>query len=225
MSLPVTYSYYCSTASFAGTTFGALTRVAPPQTNTAIGWNTNRNNPPLYSELNWNAEVVRTDAQWLASPTQSAPNQNAGGSGTGNCFIFGPLRGEFFPGIWNITMSVKSTTAAASHTGQLHYRFWTSVTGSGANATLVTSSFLSSSIGTIASNTVPVFMTASFTLPQIILRNSYVLVQTYWSIITSPGGGTGNNNVDNNFVFGTGSIVKTSPFISDHPQFMRCIDD
>ena len=50
------------------------------------------------------------------------------------------------------------------------------------------------------------------------LRNEYVLIQTYWSIITSPGGGVGNNTVNNNFVFGTGSLVKPTLFVGHTKQ-------
>ena len=218
MAKAVSNKYYCSTASFAGTTFGALTTTAPPQTNSTIGWISGRNNPPLYSELNWNAEVSRLSTQWQSPPTQSIPSQNAGGSGDGNCFIMGPFNGEFVAGSWTITMSIISPGNVASHQGRLLYRMWTSPTGSGATATLISSSFISSSVGVVASTTVPAICTASFVLPQVNLHNEYVLVQTYWAIITNPGGGVPNNATDNTFILGTGSLVNPTGFVSNRTR-------
>jgi len=214
MPQPVTKIYYCNTASFPGTTYGGLSEnVAPPQTNTTWGWESGRNNPPLFSSMNWSWEVNRLNTEWQATPTQSVPAQN-GISGSGDCWVYGPINGEFVPGQWEITMSIKSTTNAASHQGQMLYRIWTAPSGSGLNATLVTSSFITSSIATIASTTVPDFPSASFVLPQVNLRNEYLFVQTYWSIVTSPGGGVGNNLTDNNFILGTGSLIRPTAFVT-----------
>jgi len=218
MPIPVTKIYYCSTSSYTGTTFGALSDgVNPPATYTTWGWNTGVINPPLYSEMNWNQEVVRTSNQWQSPPTQSAPNQNAGGSGTGNCWALGPVNGEFLDGNWQITMSMKSVTLAAAHTGRFVYRFWTSLTGSGANASLITSSYISSSVLSMPGNTTTVVAgTSSIALPRINLHNEYIFIQTYWSIITSPGGGPANNNVDQDYVLGniTSSLVLPTGFVS-----------
>jgi hypothetical protein len=221
MSVPVTKSYFCSTSSFTGTTFGALSDgVSPPNTNTTWGWNTGRNNPPLYSEMNYNVEVPRTSSQWLALPTGSIPSQNTAGSGSGNCWIAGPIRGEFLAGNWFVTMSVKSTDASAAHTGQFIYRFWTSPSGSGQNASLITSSFISSSVLSIPNNTTGIAIgTASIVLPNINLRNEYILIQTYWSLLTNPGGGVPNNAIDNDYVLGvTASVVQTSQFVTSRAR-------
>ncbi len=215
MSVPVTKSLYCDTASFSGTTFGGLLEVAPPDTNTTWGWNTGQNNPPLYCEMNRGIEVSRTSAQWQASPTQSVPNQNTRGSGAGNCWIAGPYTGEFLSGNWNVSMSVKAVSNPSNHNGQLIYRFWTSPTGSGAGASLVTASFISSSIATITDASTIWVLTSSVSLPRINMKNSYLLVQTYWRIITAGG----NNNADNDFVLGTNnSVITTTPFVTSEPS-------
>jgi len=222
MSYPVTKSLYCSTSSFVGTTFGNLSEgVAPPLTNTTWGWNVGTNTPPNYCEMNRGIEVSRTSTQWKAAPTQSIPNQSAGGSGAGNCWIAGPFYGEFTPGIWNTKMVVKAVTNAATHTGRFLYRIWTSPTGSGENAALVTTSFISSSIVTVNSTTVPTLSSASFSLPQINLKNEYILFQTYWDIRTAAG----NNSADNDFVLGTGSLIQTSPFVTSKTRFITQIND
>jgi hypothetical protein len=227
MPLSTQKIYYCSTSSFPGTTFGALSDgVNPPVTYTTRGWNTGRINPPLYCEMNWNQEVVRTSTQWQATPTQSAPNQNVGGSGAGNCWALGPVNGEFLAGNWQITMSMKSVTAAAAHTGRFIYRFWTSLTGSGENASLITSSYISSSVLSMPGNTTTVVAgTSSINLPYMNLRNEYIFIQTYWSVITNPGGGPANNNVDQDYVLGniTSSLVRPTSFISHNRSgFVAC---
>jgi hypothetical protein len=220
---PVNFTYYCSTSSFSGSTFGALSATSPPGVSTTMGWNTGRNNPPLFSEMNWNLEVVRTDTQWLSTPTGSRPNMNTAGSGGGNCWVLGPLNGEFLTGNWTITMSFKSVTAGAAHTGQVHYRIWNGSDVSGSNATLTTGSFLTSSIASLPSNTTTIVpVSSSFVIPNVNLHNEYVFVQTYWSILTSPGGGPGNNNVDNDFVLGsTSAVITTAPFVSNKSYFVR----
>jgi hypothetical protein len=208
MSAPVTKLYYL-TSSLFNTTYGGLRDgVAPAQTNTAIGWNVGQNNPPLYCEMNWPAEVARTSTQWQATPTQSIPNQTVGTS-NGNCILGGPINGEFTAGNWIISMSVKAVTNAATHTGRLLYRVWTSPTGSGASASLITASFISSSIVTVNSTTNPAVTTCQFSLPRMNLKNEFLLFQTYWEIVTAAA----NNNADNDFVLGTGSFIQSSPFI------------
>lgn len=228
MPSPVTKTYYCNTSSFDATTFGGLSDgVAPPQTNTIWGWNTGRNNPPLYCEMNWNVAVSRLSTQWEASPTSSSPTQNAGGNGEGNCWIYGPISGEFTSGNWIITMSVKSVNAAAAHTGQFIYRFWKASNEFGSGSALITSSFYSSSIASLPSNTTTtVSATSSIALNDIIFRNEYLFLQTYWSLLTNPGGGAGNNAVDNDYVLGaTASLIISPSFIADSPQFIQWIYD
>jgi hypothetical protein len=156
--------------------------------------------------MSYSFEVVRNAAgNWFAAPSASIPNNTRG-----NCWIAGPYLGEFVPGNWNVSMSVIAVSNASSHTGRFIYRIWTSPTGSGENSTLVTSSFISSSIVTVDSQTVPVVSTATISLPKINLKNEYVLIQTYWSIQTAGG----NSNADNDFVLGTGSFIQTPSFVT-----------
>jgi len=217
MSVPFTKTYYCSTGSYPGTTFGDLNVTNPPSTNTTWGWIVGQNNPPLYCQMNRNIEVARTSVQWLSAPSTDSPNQNTGGSGAGNGWIFGPLDGEFVSGNWQITMSVKATTNAAGQDGQFIYRIWTCESGSGANPSLVTSSFISSSSVTNLTTT-PTALTTSVFLPRINLRgNGYVFLQTYWSIL----GASTQNGGDVDYVFGlTGSLVTTAPFVTSQARLV-----
>lgn len=219
MPAPVTTTYYCSTSSFGSTTHGALTPVAPPTpSNTTIGWNVRTLNPPQFSEMNWGQEVVGTDVtHWLPSPTGSRPNMSATGSGAGNCFVMGPFNGEFLRGPWNITMSVIAVNNSSTHTGRFIYRIWQGSDLSGSNASLVTSSFLSSSIVTINSTSVGKSLSGSFLFPGINLRDEYVFLHTQWSIVTAGG----NSNADNDFVMGTGSVVNPTPFVGRRQQTVR----
>jgi hypothetical protein len=119
-----------------------------------------------------------------------------------------------------------SVTAAAAHTGRFIYRFWTSLTGSGENASLITSSYISSSVLSMPGNTTTVVAgTSSINLPYMNLRNEYIFIQTYWSVITNPGGGPANNNVDQDYVLGniTSSLVRPTSFISHNRSgFVAC---
>ena len=145
MPSPQNYTYYLSTSSFSGTTFGALSMTPPPTTNTTWGWNVRQNNPPLFSEMNYGLEIDGADpTHWSATPSASAPVLSVLGSGGGNCWMCGPFNGEFLQGKWNITMSVNAVTNKAAHTGRFHYRFWSSPTGSGANASLISNASTSS---------------------------------------------------------------------------------
>ena len=222
MSIPINKIFYLNTSSFTGTTYGGLSDgVAPPTTNTTFGWNTGRNNPPLFCELNWNQEVGRTSTQWQATPTSSIPTQNAGGSGAGNCWVVGPIHGEFLSGNWDVSMSMKQVTTAATHTGRFHYRFWSSPTGSGAGATLLSPTFFTSSILSFTNTLATVITgTGSFTLPRVNLNDEYLLIQTYWSIVTSPGGGVANNDVDGDYVLGVNSKIQSTGFVTSRPSLV-----
>lgn len=221
MSIPINKSYFFSTSSYPGTTYGALTEVSPPNTNTTWGWVVGQNTPPNYCEMNQSVEVTRTNVQWLAAPTQSVPNQNAGGLGHGNGWILGPIDGEFVPGNWQITMSVKSTTAANGQDGRFIYRVWTCASGSGAGPTLVTSSFISSSTVTNLTTT-PVALTTNIRLPQINLHSGYVFLQTYWMIT----GAATNNQADVDNVFGSAAgKILSSPFVTSRSQIVSWLQN
>ena len=189
----------------------------PPVTFTTWGWIVGQNNPPLYCQMNRGIEISRLSAQWLAAPSTDTPNQNASASGAGNGWMLGPLNGEFLAGNWQITMSVKATTNVAGQDGQFIYRVWTCESGSGANPTLVTSSFISSSSVTNLT-TIPTALTTSVFLPRINLRGKeYVFFQTYWRII----GASTNNGGDVDYVFGlTASLVTTTPFVTSQARLI-----
>lgn len=212
MPAPVTKTFYFNTASFPGTTFGGILEVAPPNTATTWGWIVGQNNPPLHCEMNWNVEIVRTSAQWQAAPTASGPTQATGLSAAGNGWMVGPYNGEFLGGTWYITQSVAAVTNAAGQDGRFVYRFWTCSSGSGINASLVTSSFISSSV-IVNLSTTPVQLSTSVVLPKIILRNGFLFLQTYWSIT----GTSTNNAADVDYVFGalSGTMIPTR-FVGDY---------
>jgi hypothetical protein len=171
--------------------------------------------------MNYGLKVNRTSSQWQASPTQSVPTQDAGGSGAGNCWITGPINGEFVSGNWQITMSVKAVSAGASHQGQFIYRIWSSPSTDGNNATLITSSFISSSLITIPNAIAINNGSISFLLPNINLHNEYLLVQTYWSIITAAT----QTQSDTCYVLGpNNSLIVSSPFIQSNPSIIMWND-
>lgn len=225
MPAPVTTTYYCSTASYTSSLgqpirFGALTPVAPPTPSvTAWGWNNGALNPPRFCEMNWKVEVLRTSTQWTVTPTASLPNNNAGGSGTGNSFIMGPFHGEFLPGNWVVTMSVRPISDPQAHSGQFIWKIWKGSDISGSNAERITGSFLSSSVVAMNGTTATFFTSGSYFLPRINLRDEYIFIHTYWSIIAS----SGNNNNDTDLLLGTGSNWTPPPFVPDKSSFFRWI--
>lgn len=168
------------------------------------------------------SELLKNIPQWQASPTQSIPSQDAGGSGRGNGWISSPFTGEFISGNWNISMSVKATTSVNGQSGNFIYRIWTCLTDSGGNASLVTSSFITSS-GVISLTTTPVNLTSSIILPRLNLHSEYIFIQMYWSITVAASGG-GSTNADVNYVLGPDSTIQTSPFISSKSRIVAYND-
>lgn len=149
----------------------------------------------------------------VLDPPES-PNLQAG-TNAGNCWMMGPFNGEFLAGNWQITMSQKCVTIGNAHSGRFNYRFWTAPTGSGEGASLITSTFFSSSILNMPANTTTVIAgTASVSLPNINLHNEYIFIHTQWSIITA---GT-NNNADNDYVFGTTASLVIPPSFVTHSK-------
>jgi len=213
MPAPVTRTYYCTTGSYSGSGFAALSPTAPnPFSASAYGWNMGTNSPPLWCELYRGVEVARNTAgRWFAAPSASVPNNTIG-----NCWAIGPLNGEFLSGNWQITMSVIAVLRADGQVGMLNYRFWRANNVSGSNATLISPTYFSSSRAvpgnTSGGNGVVLALTSSTALSNIILRNEYFFIQTYWGIITAGG----NNGDDENYVFGpNSSLVKPTPFVGD----------
>jgi hypothetical protein len=220
MPLPVTKTYYLSTGSYPGTTYGGLLETAPPNTNTTWGWIVGQNTPPNFAEMNRGIEIIRNGGAWRAFVTQSAPNQTASGSAGGNGWMMGPINGEFVPGRWQVTMSVKSTTSAAGQDGRFIYRIWTCASGSGAIAALVTSSFIppfiSSSLVTNLTTT-PQVTTTSIAMPQINLHGGYIFFHTNWSIT----GASTNNGGDVDFVMGSAaSVIRPTGFVTSKTRFV-----
>ena len=225
MTQPVNYTLYCTTASFSGSGFAALSPTAPSGFSaSAFGWNMGSNNPPSYAEMSRSFEIIRTDVlSWLSTPSASIPNPRRG-----NSWAAGPYNGEFLSGSWQITMSVKSVTRTDNQVGRFIYRFWKGNDISGSNAALISSTYFSSSQnpavtgGTNAAALLSTLtkLTSSISLPNTIFRNEYLFIQTYWMIITAGG----NNGDDENYVFGpSASLVLPTPFVADNPQFMRYI--
>jgi hypothetical protein len=215
MATPVISTYYFSTSSFPGTKMGALTTVQPPNSKSVWGWNTGRNNPPLFCQLNFGTEVIRTSTQWLGVPRPDSPSTNTSASGFGNSWMMGPFNGEFVQGQWNLSMSVASVTLASPHQGRFVYRVWTARSGSGGAASLVTASYISSSAISMSAVIGAVFVgSASFVLPSINLHKEYVFFQTQWSIMTAAGLPTTNTSVDTDLVFGTASILYPTAFVT-----------
>jgi hypothetical protein len=224
MPLPVTKVLYCTTGSYSGSGFAALSETAPNVfTASAFGWNMGQNNPPLYCEMYRGVEVLRNTAgRWFPRPSGSGVPNNT----IGNCWAFGPLNGEFLSASWQITMSVKAITRSDGQVGNFIYRFWQGSNVSGSNATLITPTFYTSSRNTSESaGATPLIvsrLTSSISLPNIRLKNEYLFIQTYWSIVTAGG----NNGDDENLVFGiSASVIKPTSFVADYPQFMACSDD
>lgn len=218
MSLPVTKSYYCTTGSYGGSGFAALSETAPNLFSaTAFGWNMGQNNPPNYCEMQRGVEVARNAAGlWQAAPTASFPN-----TVTGNCWAFGPLTGEFLSASWQITMSVRAISRADAQVGQMIYRFWKANNVSGSNASLISPTYFSSSRAipgtTSAGNGIITPLTSSISLPNINLKDEYFFIQTYWRVITAGG----NNADDEDYVFGiTASLVKSAPFVTSQARIV-----
>lgn len=227
MPQPVSTIWYYGSSAVGGTTFGSIGTIAPTPATTATRWNVNRNNPPLFSEMNYGAIVIRTSTQWQSTPSGSAPNQNTAGTGVGNCFAFNtPFNGEFLSGDWLITGSIIGTVQTATRTGRFVYRLWKSPSITGQNASLLTTGFINSSIATISNITTPVVTTASTTIENINLHNEYLFLQIYWSILTSPGGGTANNNTTQGIYIGQNfSSILPPPFVSHNTSKMEWITD
>jgi hypothetical protein len=216
MPYPVTLIHYFNTAAFSGTSFGGITTTAPATTDDATnGWNVGTNGSPNYAEMNYSSEVARNATNaWTTAPSASIPNQNVRSTGNGNCWIMGPFNGEFTEGNWIITMSYRANSSANSHTNRIIHRIWTSPTASGQNATLVSSTYFSSSIGSISSTTTRVPFTSSIALSNINLHNEYILFQTYCMVQTAGG----NINADMDISLGTMSLVQPTLFVSHSRQ-------
>ena len=218
MSVPVIKTYYCTTGSYSGSGFAALSETAPNLFSaTAFGWVMGGNNPPLYAEMSRSFEVIRTDTlSWLAAPSASIPNRIRG-----NCWTTGPLTGEFLSGNWQITMSVKAITRADGQVGQMIYRFWKADNVSGSGASLISPTYFSSSRAvpgtTAGGNGIITPLTSSIPLPNINLKNEYFFIHTHWSIVTA---GT-NNGDDENYVFGQfASNIKSAPFVTSQARMV-----
>lgn len=217
MPAPVTSpTFYFNTAAFSGTSFGGTSTVAPTTTDTtANGWNVGTNGVPNYCEMQWNLEVTRNLAgAWSSSVSASIPNQNVLGLGGGNCWMLGPFNGEFTVGNWTITMSMRQVSNASAHTNRIIYRFWKSPAASGVNASLVSSTFFSSSIGSFSTIGVRIPITSSITLPNINLRNEYIFLQTYCMVVTAAG----NVSSDMDHTLGSMSYIQPTPFVSHSRQ-------
>ena len=216
MPAPVTSpTFYFDTSAFPGTNFGGTVTTAPTTTDTTAGWNVGQNTAPNYAEMNWNSEVVRNaNGAWTSVPSASAPRQNVRGSGGGNCWVMGPFNGEFVAGNWNMTMSFRQVSNTSAHTNRVIYRVWTALSASGVNASLVSSTFFSSSIGSFSTLNVRTPMTSSITLPSINLRNEYIFLQTYCMVQTAGG----NNASDMDHTLGSMSYVRPTSFVSHSRQ-------
>ena len=216
MGAPVTLTLYCSTSSFSSSGFPSLSQTPSLVLSSSMGWNVGTNSPPLFGEMTASAELLNTNASWLSSPTASIPNNRRG-----NCFVGGPYRGEFLSGSWNITMSVKPVNNSNNNVGNMLYRFWKGFNISGSGASLITSTFYSSSrcVAQGGPSRAVSSLTSSNNLPNVVFRNEYLFIQTYWMIVTAGGGGGGGSTNDEDFVFGpTASFIITPSFVSDHPQ-------
>jgi len=219
MPAPTTKTLYCSTGSFSGSRFPSLYESPQPVFSaSAWGWNMGQNNPPSICEMNSGIEIARGSAQWQSTPTASIPNNNAGGSGGANSWIAGPYNGEFLSGSWQITMSVKAVTSTDSQVGNMFYRFWKGTNISGSNASLISTTYFTSSRnpavggGTAQVGNTLTKLTSSVSLPSTIFRNEYLFIQTYWSVVTNGG----NNNDDEGYVFGpTASLIRPTEFVAN----------
>jgi len=216
MSLPVTYSLYMLTTTFPGTNHVALSSSAPADANTTWGWNMGQLTPPRFCQMDQGVEVPRTSLQWTTTPSGSVPNNTIG-----DCMVAGPYSGIFNNGRWEITMSVRAVTQVQGQDGGFIYRLWKSSTPTGVGATLITSSYESSSVVTNLTTTVtPLYATVTY--PTFIMRNEYILLQTWWSII----GASTNNTSDADFSVGaTRGCIRTSYFNTYKKTNVNLIQD
>jgi hypothetical protein len=208
MGAPIVYTYYPLNTVFDATNFGDTSLTAPANTNTTWGWNVGQLTVPRFSHMNFGVEVPRgTAALWSTSPTASLPD-----SVYGNCWVIGPFHGNFVQETTRITMSVKATTSATGQDGGFIYRFWKSPNQNGTGASLIDSSWISSSLVTNLTTTAQITST-SVVIPSFDLHNEYIFLHVQWRLT----GAATNNNADVNFTFGSAATNITLPTYISHP--------
>jgi len=211
MGMPATQTYYMTNTAIGGAHY-ALSQTPPTFAflANASGWNVGAINVPVFWNSDFQTEVAR------------ATNKNTPYTGiissanVGNCIEFGPLNGTFLAGTWNITMSIKSNTLGTPGSGSFIYQIWKSADGSGAgtNASLLSSPYISSSIGR-CTTTVHQVLTSTVVLPDITLNNEYLLFSMQWRATVA---GVGNNSDINLFVGPTTQSTFNTPEFVSHPN-------
>lgn len=213
MGRPVISTYYFTPTAFPGTNFGGST-TTPTATNlTTWGWVVGNGNPvssSTWCQMDFGVEVARTSTQWKTQPTQSAPD-----NAIGNCWVIGPFNGDFAAATMSISMSIRAVTNASSQAGRFIWRIWKADNATGTIApSLITSSFLSSSLSTGLTTTAQV-LSGSFVLPAFSLHHEWIFIHTQWGITTVGS----NPNSDADFVLGAASSSIRLPQYTSH-QFV-----
>ena len=199
MVTPVIKTYYL-TSSIIGS-WGGLSETAPALFMTPTSWQYGKNNPPIFSEMNYGVEILRNNTGlWKAAPSQSVPNLNAGITiapaypGYPNSFVIGPLTGIFNAGNWQITTSLQANTSAGNGQSRLLFRLWKGSNISGSDATLLNTDFITGSTIAAWVDTATLHrITASSTLPRITFNNEYLFFAPQFDVVVSSTAAVAND--------------------------------
>jgi len=211
-------------ADIAGSNHGWLSLNAPALALQTAGWNVGQLVADRNCQMDFGAEVSRTSTNPVWQVAGTGLTGSLANSGFGDCWVYGPLIGQFLGGKWEITQSVYARANAGNQAGHFVYRIEKAFNGATSSVALISSSLLnvsSSNSGVLTTTTVRRLCTASYSLPAFTMNNEYLLFQTHWRI-TAAGG---NNNSTVDWIIGAASAsIKTSPF-EDYQQNCLLLDE
>jgi hypothetical protein len=148
-----------------------------PAVTVGPGWHVGNEAAAQYARMRFEAVEVPDTAFSATVEPSGAPSPSLGDS-----FVLGPISGKFLAGDWNFSFGLRAVDAGGSQDGRLRIRLWKAGNLDMSDAVEITSGAVVTTTATDIAVGASSTVTASVSLPEIVLNNQYLLLQLAWEI-------------------------------------------